>query len=101
MGPETRHTVVALTHAGPLAARLPASVAVFALGKRRGWDLPALARLVRLLRRLRPDIVHSRNWASLDAVAAARLAGVPIVVHGEHGREITDPQGLNPRRNRI
>ncbi len=101
MGPGVRHTVIALTHAGPLAARLPASVAVFALGKRRGWDLPAMARLARLLRRLRPDIVHSRNWASLDAVPIARLVRVPVVVHGEHGREITDPQGLNPRRNRV
>ena len=101
MGSEVRHTVIALTQAGPLAARLPTSATVYALGKRPGWDLPAVARLTRLLRRLRPDVVHSRNWASLDAVVAARLAGAPIVVHGEHGREITDPEGRNPRRNRV
>jgi sugar transferase (PEP-CTERM/EpsH1 system associated) len=45
--------------------------------------------------------VHSRNWAAFDAVLGARVAGVPVVVHGEHGREIGDPHGVNRRRNRI
>ena len=58
-------------------------------------------RLARTLRRLRPDVVHSRNWGALDAVLAARLVRVPVVIHGEHGREVADPAGLNPRRNRI
>ena len=98
---ELRHTVVAMTASGPLAARLPAGTDVIVLGKRPGRDVRALGRLVRQLRRVRPDIVHSRNWGALDAVPAARLARAPVVVHGEHGREITDPNGLNPRRNRI
>ena len=96
-----RHTVVAMTANGPLAARLPAATEVIVLGKRPGRDFRALGRLVRQLRRLRPDIVHSRNWGALDAVPAARIARSPVVVHGEHGREATDPNGLNPRRNRI
>jgi sugar transferase (PEP-CTERM/EpsH1 system associated) len=96
-----RHTVVAMTAGGPLAARLPAETALVVLGKRPGLDLRALGRLVGHFRRLRPDIVHSRNWGALDAVPAARIARSPIVVHGEHGREVTDPEGLNRRRNRI
>jgi len=96
-----RHTVVAMTASGPLAARLPAETALVVLGKRPGLDLRALGQLVRHFRRLRPDIVHSRNWGALDAVPAARIARSPIVVHGEHGREVTDPAGLNRRRNRI
>jgi sugar transferase (PEP-CTERM/EpsH1 system associated) len=43
--------------------------------------------------------VHSRNWAAFDAVVAARIARVPFVVHGEHGREMADPTGRNRRRN--
>jgi sugar transferase (PEP-CTERM/EpsH1 system associated) len=96
-----RHTVVAMTATGPLAARLPADVAVHCLAKRPGLDVRAVGRLARLLRRLAPDVVHSRNWAAFDAVPAARLAGVPVVIHGEHGREITDPHGLNARRRRL
>jgi sugar transferase (PEP-CTERM/EpsH1 system associated) len=34
-------------------------------------------------------------------VLAARLARVPIVIHGEHGREASDPHGLDRKRNRI
>ncbi|MEX2222035.1 MAG: glycosyltransferase, partial [Candidatus Rokuibacteriota bacterium] len=100
-GDDLRHTVVAMTISGPVADRLPRGVAVHCLGKRPGWDLRTVARLVALLRRLRPDVVHSRNWGAFDAVPAARLARVPVVIHGEHGREASDPGGLNARRNRL
>lgn len=100
-GAAVRHSIVCLTTTGPLASRLGPDVPVTAIGKGRGHDPVAFARLVRLLRRLRPDVVHSRNWATFDAVVAARLAGVGAVVHGEHGRDISDPDGLHARRNRI
>lgn len=96
-----RHTVVSMTEAGPLADRLPASVVVHCLGRRPGLDLAAFGRLTRLLRRLRPHVVHCRNWGAFDAVMAARLAWVPIVIHGEHGREASDPEGRNQRRNSL
>jgi sugar transferase (PEP-CTERM/EpsH1 system associated) len=86
---------------GPLAERLTVPVEVHALERRRGLDLAAGARLARLLRRLQPDVVHSRNWGAFDAILAARLARVPTVIHGEHGWEAGDPTGRNPRRNRF
>jgi sugar transferase (PEP-CTERM/EpsH1 system associated) len=96
-----RHVVVCMSTDGALGRSLNPDVTVMALGKRPGQDLWAFARLVGLLRRLRPAVVHSRNWAAFDAVPAARLAGVPVVVHGEHGRDIANPEGRNRRRNRI
>jgi sugar transferase (PEP-CTERM/EpsH1 system associated) len=88
-----------MTTSGVMARRLPRAVHVHALGKRPGFDVKAIARLTALVRRLRPDVLHSRNWSAFDAVLAGRLAGVPTLVHGEHGREIADPHGLNRRRN--
>jgi sugar transferase (PEP-CTERM/EpsH1 system associated) len=44
--------------------------------------------LLRAIRAYRPDIVHSRNWGAIEAVLAARLAAVPVVIHSEHGYEI-------------
>ncbi len=44
--------------------------------------------LVRAIRSYRPDIVHSRNWGAIEAVFAARLAGVPVVIHSEHGYDV-------------
>lgn len=96
-----RHTVVTMTSVGPLAERLPPEVGLRCLQKNPGVDLKAIVRLAILFRRLRPRVVHSRNWGALDAVIAARLAGVRFVIHGEHGREASDPRGLNRRRNRI
>lgn len=99
--PAFRHVIVCMSTVGTLGRSLKPEVEVVALGKRPGQDLRAFLRLVRLLRRLRPAIVHSRNWAAFDAVPAARLAGVPLIVHGEHGRDIADPEGRNRRRNLI
>lgn len=98
---DLRHVVVCMTEEGALRPRLRPGVEVVALGKRPGQDPRAFVRLVALLRRMHPAIVHTRNWAAVDAIPAARLAGVRVLVHGEHGREASDPDGRNRRRNRI
>jgi sugar transferase (PEP-CTERM/EpsH1 system associated) len=56
--------------------------------------------LARSIRAWRPHVVHSRNWGAIEAIAAARLAGVPVVIHSEHGYEIDMLIGL-PWRRRI
>lgn len=98
---DIRHTVVTMSAVGPLAERLPKEVECHCIGKRPGIDVGAMVRLASLLRRLRPSIVHSRNWGAFDGILAARVAGVPAVIHGEHGREAADPEGRDPRRNRL
>ena len=50
--------------------------------------------LYELCNRMRPAIVHSRNQSGLDALPPARLAGVPHTVHGEHGWDVGDLNGL-------
>jgi sugar transferase (PEP-CTERM/EpsH1 system associated) len=57
-----------------------------------------LFRLARLMRAWRPHIVHSRNWGTIEAIPAARLAGVPVAIHSEHGYEIEMLAGLPTRR---
>ena len=49
-------------------------------------DLVALARMVQLVRRLAPDVVHT-HMAKAGTVGrvAARICGVPLVVHTYHG----------------
>ena len=96
-----RHTVLCIADIGPLAARLPSDVRVVDLSKEFKRDRLFVWRLSIVLRRLKPDIVHSRNWAAIEAVVAAWLAGVPIRIHGEHGRTASDPMGQNSRRKII
>jgi glycosyltransferase involved in cell wall biosynthesis len=49
-------------------------------------DLVALARLVRIVRECRPDVVHT-HMAKAGTVGrlAARICGVPLIVHTYHG----------------
>ena len=49
-------------------------------------DLGALARMVQLVHRLKPDVVHT-HMAKAGTVGrlAARICGVPLVVHTYHG----------------
>ena len=55
-------------------------------------------RLARIMRQYRPHIVHTRNWGAIEAVLAAKLTGVPVVVHSEHGYEVDMFAGLQMRR---
>ncbi|OGS51911.1 MAG: hypothetical protein A3J79_14610 [Elusimicrobia bacterium RIFOXYB2_FULL_62_6] len=49
-------------------------------------DLAALAALFRLIKRERPDLVHTHSSkAGILGRVAARLAGVPAVIHTFHG----------------
>ncbi|MGE0823687.1 MAG: TIGR03088 family PEP-CTERM/XrtA system glycosyltransferase [Candidatus Binatia bacterium] len=95
-----RHAIVSLTDYTDFRYRIRrANVPVVALYKREGKDLRVYARFWRVIRELRPAIVHTRNWPTLEFVALAALAGVRGRVHGEHGREIYDVDGSNVKYN--
>lgn len=69
---------------------LSKDVAVFEMRKEPGRNWRVIGRLASLFREERVDVVHSHNWSTfLYAVCAARLAGVPAVIHGEHGKDDT------------
>jgi len=95
------HVLVCLTHSGNTARLLPAGTEIIELHKPPGNSPSFLLRLAGVLRRLRPCVVHTRNWPGLDGVIAARLAGIRQLVHGEHGLGSDDPTGLDPRRLRV
>jgi glycosyltransferase involved in cell wall biosynthesis len=55
--------------------------------------------LARLVKAGRYDIVHTHNWSSMFyGIAAARLAGVPLIMHGEHGLNRSDLEGIPWKR---
>lgn len=57
--------------------------------------------LTRVFSRERPQIVHSRNWGTIEAVPAARLARVSAVVHSEHGLDVHSMGGQPWRRRAL
>src|SRR5262249_7305025 len=52
------------------------------------WAWPAP--LIRIMKAIRPDVVHSHSGLWYKAALAARCARVPRVVHTEHGLSIRD-----------
>jgi len=95
-----RHTVVALTDFSDFRHRITAQRVDFhALHRAPGHGLGWAVRLWKLLRRLKPDLVHTRNLAALEAQFVAAAAGIRDTVHGEHGRDVFDLYGRNWKYN--
>ncbi|MBX3636493.1 MAG: TIGR03088 family PEP-CTERM/XrtA system glycosyltransferase [Rubrivivax sp.] len=94
-----RHVVLSLTDVDPgFAARITRDdVRCIPLAKPPGQGFRQWPRWTRLLRELRPDLVHTRNLAALEMQPAAWAAGVRARVHGEHGRDIEDMHGTSRR----
>ncbi len=86
-----RHVVVALTEVTDFSRRIRRDdVRTVALHKPPGQGFRQYPQLLRLFRELSPSVLHTRNMAALEAVVPAWAAGVPVRVHGEHGREGRD-----------
>ena len=93
-----RHAVVALTEVTDFAQRIRRpGVQFVSLRKPPGQGLWQFPNWWREIRRLAPTIVHTRNLGALEAQVPAALAGVPVRIHGEHGRDMSDPDGSRRR----
>ncbi len=87
-------SVCCLKEAGEFARRIEnPAVQVHEMGWRRGTDCYLPIRLAKLFRQTRASIVHTRNAeAFFYGFVGAKLAGVPALVHSEHGRSFNDRQ---------
>jgi len=97
--PDIEHELCLLTTAGEFVSRLHKPVRYYELRKRRGNSLGTILQLRRIILHSRADIVHTRNWGAFDGVIAALFCPGVKLLHGEHGRDMADPLGLNRRRN--
>lgn len=81
-----RSAICSTRAAGSIKALVGPATPVYELRRREGNDPALVWRLFRLFRRVQPHVVHTHAWGTLvEGILAARLAGVPAVVHGEHG----------------
>ena len=77
-----RHAIVALTCVTDFRQRIVRSDVQFhALDKQPGHGVWLWPQMVRLLRQIRPTVVHTRNLAALEMVPAAAWAGGPRRTH--------------------
>jgi len=95
-----RHAIICLKGYSDFHKRIAREdVEIIALDKREGHDPALYLNLFKTIRRLQPDIVHTRNLAALEGQIVAALAQVQARVHGEHGRDIFDLHGKNFKYN--
>ncbi len=97
-----RHTIIALTEVTDFRKRIERDdVQFISLHKPAGHLFSLYPRLFRIFRELRPAVVHSRNLAALEVTVPAWAAGVPVRIHGEHGRDVGDLDGHNRKYQRV
>jgi len=97
-----RHAVMALTEVTEFRSRVERDdVDFIAMNKPPGHGLWLYPSLYRVMKTLRPAIVHSRNLAALEALVPAWAARVGVRIHGEHGRDVADLDGSSRRYQRV
>ncbi len=99
MPPEKcRHAIICITNSTDFSSRLTRKdVEIHELNKKEGHDWRSFLKMYRLLRRLKPAIVHTRNLAAIEYQLPALLAGVRFRIQGEHGWDVFDPDGNNKK----
>lgn len=97
LGIETH--VACLERCGAFSSRIPGTRRIHLLYKSGGFSLRAAWNLARLLRRMRPSILHTHNLGPLIYAGIATLGGrTAKILHGEHSQLM--PWELEPRRIR-
>lgn len=93
------HMIISLTPMDDLLPEIkPGAARVAFFDKQAGFDPTLYVRITNLLRRARPDVIHTRNWATLlEGLLPAIVARVPARVHSFDGMN-ADNLGQEPRR---
>jgi len=99
--------VLCLLFPGRLASEIAGEAEVHQAGHLSPLTMLWPGPLIRLMRGIAPDVVHTHSGVWYKASLAARRAGVPMLVHTEHGRQRPDPwkarllDGLAARRTDV
>jgi sugar transferase (PEP-CTERM/EpsH1 system associated) len=92
-----QHSIITLKGYNPeFAKRIKSdNVQFFDLAKKDGNDLGIFWRLNSLLKQLKPDVLHTRNTATLELQLVGWWRRVSLRIHGEHGWDVNDMHGQN------
>lgn len=85
-GSDMRHSIVCLKGEPEIADRLPDETEIHCLHSRPNEPQLPL-RLGKLIRRVRPDVIHARNWGAWPEVTVGRFFAWPVMplIYSFHG----------------
>lgn len=96
------HTIISLTDISTFKYRITISdVKYIELNKKPGHAIPLYPKIFRILNSIKPDVVHSCNFAALEIAPLSWLARVPMRIHAEHGWDAHDPEGESVKYQQI
>lgn len=95
------HIIVTLIPEFEMTSSINQRVAIHCLHKRPGKDIGCHKRLYFLLKELKPDVINTYNFGTIEYHITAYLAGVKIRVHSDHGHGGDAQDGLNKKNNFI
>jgi sugar transferase (PEP-CTERM/EpsH1 system associated) len=89
-----RHAIISLTDSTDFCRRIKRQdCEIFEIQKQPGQDWRSFIKVYRLLKKLKPVIVHTRNLSAIEYQICAFFASIPLRVHGEHGWGAFDSDG--------
>ena len=98
LGTDYEHVILPLNGAVAASARINEGTRVSFLSvPPRGNEFAQTVNARRLIKGTNPDLVTTYNWGAMNAVAAALIAGYPVV-HAEDGFGTDEAQALRTRR---
>ncbi|BCN27296.1 glycosyltransferase [Vibrio alfacsensis] len=87
------HSIIALTEIGSFISEIDVDIDSYSLNKISGHDFKSHLKLYDLLKKIKPDVLHSYNLSTIEYHWLAPLVGVKLRVHAEHGRDSYDING--------
>ena len=96
---DARHVIITLKDELDLVDSINSDVAVHTLNKKDGNDLNSHIRLFKLLRTIRPDVLQTYNFGTIEYHLTGKLAGVKTQIHSDHGRGGDSSNGLGRKQN--
>jgi len=96
---DVEHVLISLTDDVSMLEQVDKKIKVFVLDKKSGNDIKTHFKLFSLLRKLKPQAINTYNFGTIEYHLAAKLAGVPVRVHSDHGRGGDDPAGKDKLHN--
>ncbi|MEJ7811580.1 MAG: glycosyltransferase [Gemmatimonadaceae bacterium] len=83
--------VLVLQYAGRFAEELRGAATLHLAQPMGRWSMLWPSTLIDQIRGISPDVVHTHTGVWYKGTLAARRAGVPRLIHTDHGRESPDP----------
>jgi sugar transferase (PEP-CTERM/EpsH1 system associated) len=96
---QCKHVIISAMNNLEMASQIPSNVEIYTLNKKPGKDLMCHFRLHKLLLKIKPHVLHTYNFSTIEYHWIAKLSSIKVHVHAEHGYGGDHPQGLSKIKN--